>query len=274
LNELMFVINLYSMTTAEHLASLTLALTPGAVVTETDVPGAPPSTCDLRVDFEGTSWAVEVTQAMDPVDAAAWGAARRRNWQVPGLTRCWALVVENGFNSKAIQTAAAEALPRLEALGANHISIPHRIRDADHAEPLLRLWQAGVQHGTSYAAPEDEVPWIDLGTTRSGHEPPSSMACTVQAEIDKADNRTKLASADADERHLFIWLENGTDYPAMHDRSTDEVSIVLPDEIDVVWVGRTLQGDWPITHLWRFTNGDGWHVRYHYGKPPNADRIA
>ena len=254
----------------EELAAAVLGLLPGVDVTETDVPGAPPSTCDLLVTTANSNWAVEVTRAMDPVAAASWGAAAKLDWHLPGLRSCWALVAEDGFRSTRVHNAAAEALPRLDSLGVFSIpqlGLPHT---DSVAQPLLILERAGVNHGSSYPAPSGMTPWVDIGTSRSGFAPSSDLAYSLQAEIDKTDNRRKLLRSGAEEHHLFIWVEDDSSYPAMHDTDTEGVSITLPTEIDVVWAARTLKGDWPITHLWRFENGE-WKVLYRYGMPLISD---
>src|ERR1044072_5813537 len=131
----------------EELAGHVLGLLRGVVVILTDVPGAPPSTCDLLVaTADTTTWAVEVTRAMDPVAAASWGAAAKRNWVLPGLGGCWVLVREHGFHSKRIRDAAAAMLPRLESLGV--FDVPQRWQEFDEslAEPVHVLWQSGVAH--------------------------------------------------------------------------------------------------------------------------------
>jgi hypothetical protein len=179
--------------------------------------------------------------------------------------------VDRGFHSKTIRDAAAEALPRLESLGMFRVPQPGPVHDNSLVEPLHTLWLAGVTLGTSYEAPSGVVPWVDIATSGAGSAPSSDLACSLQREIDKTDNHRKLRESGADEHHLFVWVEDDSSYPAMHESDTAGVPIELPPEIDVLWAARTLRGDWPITHLWRFGRGGRWDVLYRYGRAVRMD---
>jgi hypothetical protein len=85
----------------------------------------------------------------------------------------------------------------------------------------------------------------------------------VERHAHASDNVKKLAAADADERHLFVWITGS--HPkaelAMHTGPPPTSRPVLPDGLDVVWV-QNESG-----HLWRIQHVGNWEVL----QPPRVE---
>ena len=71
-----------------------------------------------------------------------------------------------------------------------------------------------------------------------------------------AKNADKLLAAQADERHIFIWMDSSQPDAelAMHTGPPPDAAPVLPDGVDVVWVAN------PSGHLWRSRPPGTWEA--------------
>lgn len=233
-----------------------------------DRPGAGPGTPDIMVVTKsGAVWAVEVTRAMHFDEAKAWASARKKNWQLDGLLRCWTLMVPPDFNATALHTAAARSLPALDRLKVQSFGMTRDPMPAG-ALPFVRdLYAVGAVWGNSCCPPADgSRPTVSWASARPERAAPAELGAVLQAEVDKPDNRSKLAASDADESHLWVWVENPAVHPALSAGAAFDVGVVLPPIIDVLWAARTLRGDWPLTHLWRFRRGGQWEILVAYGE--------
>ena len=95
--------------------------------------------------------------------------------------------------------------------------------------------------------------------SRSGHVGPDDLSEAVEREAAKCDNRRKLNSACAHERHLVVSFDpmnlNGRShrhYEASLGERRYPRPPSLPEEVDTVWA--VLPSDPPI--VWRYNRGD------------------
>lgn len=90
-------------------------------------------------------------------------------------------------------------------------------------------------------------------------------------EINKAavDNHAKLRRAQADERHLFVWIESPhpTAGTWSHGEDLPPISLQLPDGIDAVWLSPVRDGTDTVRitdRVWLFRTDGGWSYEYRY----------
>jgi len=106
---------------------------------------------------------------------------------------------------------------------------------------------------------QGEANVIVRDSVRSGHVNSDDLSEAVEREAAKCDNRRKLASARADERHLIVSFDPMSlmgwilihDEASLADRTYPR-SPVLPKEIDTVWA--VLPSSPPI--VWRYERHD------------------
>ncbi len=96
-------------------------------------------------------------------------------------------------------------------------------------------------------------------SVRSGHVSADDLSEAVEREAAKCDNRRKLASAGADERHLVVSLDPTSlkGWILIHDKAPladcgYPRPPILPEEVDTVWA--VLPSDPPI--VWRYERDD------------------
>ena len=107
---------------------------------------------------------------------------------------------------------------------------------------------------------------------RSGAVSPDDLSAAVEREAAKCDNRRKLASACADERHLVVtfdpmnlegWILNCDEDP-LTDRGHPRPPL-LPKEVDTAWA--VLRRDPPV--VWRYDRDDSaWQLSRPATRPP------
>jgi hypothetical protein len=126
--------------------------------------------------------------------------------------------------------------------------------EADPAlvEAVRRLVELGVDHGRVWAVDgEPRLFFIGHGGLAAD---PDEVNRLVERHAHASDNLKKLDAADADERHLFVWITGSHPQAelAMHACGPPASAPVLPEGVDVVWA-QNESG-----HLWRVRRGDDW----------------
>jgi hypothetical protein len=105
-------------------------------------------------------------------------------------------------------------------------------------------------------------PGMQITAEMGWSEHPSVVADAVAIELDR--NRTKLAiAADADERHLFVWIDPSAiaaHYSLRNAEGLPVGSLELGDGIDVVWVAGMDLTRRPavVGRLWRVESNQAW----------------
>ncbi|MHB1711865.1 MAG: hypothetical protein ACYCV7_10750 [Acidimicrobiales bacterium] len=241
-----------------------------------------PSTSDATHDYDvclsDRVVALEVTRAAVREVRAQQAAITSASWDAPGLTNIWTLQVaaagpnDPGAHIGTITEKAPALLAVLERHGASRVDPVHepsRPDDAIDADRQLR--DIGVLGAESSGPPPPGTQaQIRIGTVGFGAFLDGSA---VNDAVEQAanDNVGKLAKADADERHLFVWAD-------WSDQATEGSLFLgrlptkppsLPHGIDTVWVATWAPH--AIHHcyasiLWRTTPGAGWKTI----SPPDA----
>jgi hypothetical protein len=125
------------------------------------------------------------------------------------LRHRWWVVVREGADIKFMQPDLRAVLESLEAKGLREAT--NRYDGVDetlhHAASVLAgLGVNGVQ--VLQDAPLDDEPRILLSPSKEWSGDSQSLTAAISAVFDKRDNQPKLAVADADERHLYVRIED------------------------------------------------------------------
>jgi len=129
-------------------------------------------------------------------------------------------------------------LNELTARGVERVGLRQRGADAEVEELTQKLQAIGVVEGR--ALPALQPPRLIASGYGSGSIDPSSVTTAVEAELEKGDNRRKLAAApEGATRHAFVWLHDSHWYVSSTLRDSGfplPPAPLLPPEVDVGWV--------------------------------------
>lgn len=230
----------------------------GGSVTQRDVPGAPPQTHDLDVKLsDGSLIAVEVTSLTHPEAQAFWRAVASDCWSAPTLSKSWVLDVDPKARIKTLRGEVVNLLREKEQAGENEFGRGSGSGGLGAGEGL------GVRSGRAYdwsppyiyVTSVGDLEWADVEDLRRG----------VEGVAWASDNRKKLARANAQERHLVVWVDllNTKIVAALEAMKIGKLpsGCCLPPEIDVIWVAQPTQADKGrivCEELWRYDRGGGW----------------
>ncbi len=243
--------------TNQRAGQLLGAILGGAVVPR-DVPGATASTHDFDVMLgDGRTVAVEVTISADREDVEYWHAVHKTEWDAPQLGHSWLLNITPPARVSTLRGKVESLLQGLERAGIYKFGLGTKV-DAPEVDELHRLLVKAGDVWAGVHPPRIGIYSAGVGTTDT--EPVREV---VEYEASKPDNRSKLARAKADERHLFVWIDPATS-PAAPASGFMEVRLPsacsLPPEVDVAWVAIPATNDAgnPMERLWRFDRRGGW----------------
>lgn len=211
----------------------------GGSIVDRDVPPVQGSRdFDLVDDAGDVTDAVEVTSVQLPAVRGTRSAIERLRQLDLGLRQSWSLTVHETVAVAPIRETAPALLNQLSDLGVDRFDgMP------ESAEPLVRrvvrqLIALGVQHGR--AIPQISPARLIASAYGSGSLDTSNLTIAVEAELDKVDNRRKLAAAPAGaKRHLFVWLDHSNWYVSslmMLGGLPLPPAPQLPAEVDVAWI--------------------------------------
>jgi hypothetical protein len=218
------------------------------------------STHDLDVLLtDGTVIAVEVTQATSPAAQKQLTETTKRNWDFPHLHSQWYLSIRQpGTNIKRLHQTVPAILEALDDAGIEHYErADPRLTDTFHAQ----IAGLGIR-GIARLGPASIPNVLISGTARGGAYGPNSVADIVQDHASRADNAHKLSLADANSRHLFIWInaDIGDAVAAMYDPWMPTAMPALPSSIHEIWIATAYspptvwhydQAEWRIVDLRR-----------------------
>jgi hypothetical protein len=231
-----------------------------------DVPGAPEETHDLDVHAPSRTVALEVTSAGDRSLDELRRLLFTQEWEAPSLEHHWWL----GFNEAPrphVKTLMQEVPRHLKVLEAYDVQT---IRDEEPLPPgtpdeaveaARAVFAQRCSHATKLdVAAQGEAPRLFSSLGSGFTTGPEALNGIV--ERCAANKVAKLLVAEADERHLFVWL-----YAEAYSRvelvlatqGPPSAAPTLPVGIDVVWagVGPTDPGA-PELGLWRVQRGGEW----------------
>lgn len=236
-------------------AAWTLATLLGGRPTRRDGRGAPARTHDFDIVCGyGRVIALEVTSSVVPEVVQFWDAVEALDWQFPGLSRSWSVSLNAprpGYSGTNVRRFHHEA-PALFSALSQDIDGGHR--DYFHGPPhpslgpaaieaIGKLKALGVRNGSPIDTMTGDAAVILVGSVGPGGW---TDGRSVNEAVAKAavDNLDKLLQAEADERHLFLWVDatDNASNVAMATFSVPTDVPSLPDGIDVVWVGLWMPG--------------------------------
>lgn len=212
----------------------------GGTVTERDVPGERAVRDFDLVGVGGdVDHAVEVTSVQHGAVRATRRALEKLGGVDLGLTESWSISVNEVVRVAPIEQSAAALLNELSAQGVSQFGAA----DADEipqsaADTVAALRRLGIVQ--AYAVPASEPPRLLHSIFGVGSLDLVEVTNKVQTEVDKPDNRRKLAGAPhGAHRHLFVGLDHSDWYVASQflDDFTMPPPPHLPEEVDVVWIG-------------------------------------
>ena len=223
-----------------------------------DLRGAPDGTHDFDVLLSCKCAALEVTRAANERVLSTLAAAFGSAFPAPGLVNSWLLSIPTVGPAPSAVKAIVKRSPSLLAVYEQHgLSetngqlYPGQARAAvvDAGTTLVRL---GVSRAHVWGVDGPPQLWF------IGHGGVSADVDAVNrlAAEHAAGNADKLLAAQADERHLFIWMDASQAEAelAMHTGPPPDSPPVLPHGVDVVWVAN------PSGHLWRSRPPGSWEV--------------
>jgi hypothetical protein len=218
---------------------------------------------DLRL-HDGRVICLEVTQAMVAGEIEAGKALNKETW-APKLVTChWHLSLIKVPRVKRLVEAVERSLTILE--GERVYSMDRRNSPEPGEEPSLtaqgaiqELYSLGVRRATGFPGTS---PLITFGCSSIGNTTPELVNSAVLAEATKPDNLRKLRDSEADETHLFVWIDSTKEQAAVAmDGGVPPEPPQLPHEVTSVWIAlRSGRSDRAARALWRLTPPGGWHV--------------
>lgn len=263
----------------EQVARAVVGQLTGAVVVRTDDRGAPAGTVDAQLEYsDGRTGALEISTLGLADEFAAESRIEKLGGQLPMPGRWkWVVRVSDPRELKRMQAIYASVILTCEAHNVASIGgLPREVVDADKDLQWLSTRSSSDLFGIQIPeGAQDTSGFIDLvyrpiGTY--GSPGPDQILSTVNASLARkplARRVTKLAKAEAEERHLFLHVAvSGLDEYSyarlmLHAATLQDVrpQAILP-----------LRGDpdlpEPISHLWlytgwfntvsRWTRGQGW----------------
>lgn len=231
----------------EKRAEQIVASVTGGEIHTMDVPGAPPRTHDFTVRLpDGRLVAVEVTRHISGSHLGLVKEIRHPtrersgfagSWELPGLADSWHLTLSVSPPA-SIRRLYAEAAGLLNAVPQDAPDLFRPRQDSD-------LYRLGVR--AVLKLPNVRPPQVICAPKEGDFDPTVLNAPTghlvVQAiEQNIGENAEKLERADADERHLFLWLDFSERRTLADLGFTGTPSVVpsLPASINAVWVAEPM----------------------------------
>lgn len=249
-------------------AAWTVAAVLGARPERRDRPGAPAGTHDFDLHLpDGRVVALEVTSSTVGEVRSMWDTIGRLEWSFPELASNWSISVEAagaGDPGAHIGRLRQWVAPLLKVLEEERVSVfpsPGPVSPAAQTA-IDALGELRVRGGSSAGgAYPGRVPMVVVGTTGpGGWTDGSSVNSAIEGAV--TANLEKLLRAEADLRHLFLWVD-WTDHAseaALALFKLPSAGPCLPDQIDAVWAATWQRNAFPesnIGALWMFTRDGG-----------------
>lgn len=236
---------------------------------KTDVRGAPDKTPDFAVWGNGPRISLEVTMAATREVKGFWDAILHQEWFGTIIACGWSISLASagpgrrGPSIRAIRAEVERHLRVLEDEGQEKFgnAFGRRAVSERAAEAVAALAALGVRAGSNCGPPPAGcAPLILTGTSDGGGWVDSNtVVSAVEREAPK--NIEKLRNAEADERHLFVWVETSdiATFAAISSSGLPDRAPNLPAGLDCVWVSPWQRGDTvPSCILWSYSLQVGW----------------
>jgi hypothetical protein len=172
--------------------------------------GRDPGLVDVLHDFEdGRRIALEVTSEGASDLRAARNAMTKRTdrgeFAGTSLSHQWHVSLPTTTLVSSLQPGLEEALHAAEAEGLEIVSAIRQPRD----RPSRMLARLGVESAVLWdPSPPSGRPKILLGSSFSVIGTTASLPDALERVLARTDNQDKLAAVDADERHLYVRLND------------------------------------------------------------------
>ncbi len=201
-----------------------------------DIPGAPDATYDFDICLpDGRNIALEVTSAADP-ELLSMRAAQGRVWKAPSLSADWWISFAGGspVNIKSMLKGLEAHLKVLEEHGVTEVSKYSPAsgrRSSAVTEATSQILAGRITAARSWNRPAPGTPARMLLTPHRGFISDAEQVNPLVARAAE-DNAKKLRAADADERHLFVWIDEDKAELAMFTQGPPPTVPDLPAGID------------------------------------------
>lgn len=257
---------------AEIAAGKLIAQMLGGRAVPTDVKGAPEKTVDFRIDLPNL-WtvALEITSAADSDVVSQLRAAFGNTWSSPELAHNWMVGLSGSDPKQNIRRLMDVVIPlavMFERDGETGVEVRYDPRyrpkpdDISHEmhEARLTMFDNGVYAARKWNAPEAGKHGEIFLTMSAGVS--SDAGLLNDLVVERAEKKVdKLRAAEADERHLFIWLDSS--YPEAElafATLPPPQAPAIPNGIDVLWLVEPT--GWPDhVRIWRLRGMAGeWEV--------------
>ncbi len=231
-----------------------------------DVPGAPDASHDVDIKLlDGRRIALEVTSAADPELRSMRVAAYEKVWNAPSLSANWWVSFAGGsqVQIKAMMRGLEANLRILEEHGVTGVGTFSSAQGADTsdavAEATRQILGGRITGAGSLGAPAPGESARMLlsshrGFTAGGHEVNAVVADAAEANV------KKLLAADADERHLFVWIDEDAAELEIGTQPPPAAVPTLAGGIDVVWAAKRAAPGALFERLWRLQPPGGWEA--------------
>jgi hypothetical protein len=242
--------------------------------------GSRPSMYHLKIVYpNGTTGAVEVTAAADAPRTGLWQEVRKRSLirQEPDLVGGWLVRILASAQARELDKHLPNLLRDLEQAGRKVIwgsrsSTDELSARAGNLRIIEALQSPTDRPGSIYVMPPEGSPDQMGGYSPPTGDPLAEWLGEWPANPKRADNVHKLASADVDERHIFVVVPGFPSVPFAVNDLLMAPGAPLP----------TIPPDLPtgITHVWTMSiwdSGDGFRwspdgawARFDKVPPPKA----
>lgn len=240
----------------EDAAKVITAVLPGTIIPRDPGGGSIP-VHDFDVEVHaGRSIAVEVTRYNVEAEVRQRAKAIRGVRRDPSLVFNWHLSMQRRYDPEDLLAQAPVLLADLEQRGVEPDDLGESMRaGADVA--LAALARLGVRFAYHRGRAGAGGGSIEIGDApRVGVSSPDVIIKAVEACALRKGKAEKLAAADADERHLFLWIETSRD-AAVAAMSSDLLPVRAPDIpelIDAIWLATRLEHP----RVWQYGRQEGW----------------
>jgi hypothetical protein len=176
--------------------------------------GAEPGQYDISMKTgRGVSVALEVTSYGGDDWKRTASRVReqmnRGNFAGEGLHHQWWVVFPTGIGVREIEDPLTEVLLRLESEGRNFANRRYQGDDKILIEIAKILQRLPVNSVSVFDPdPPPAEPHILLSQSDSSIGTSGALPAALAAVFQKGDNQEKLARADTDERHLYVFMEH------------------------------------------------------------------
>lgn len=126
------------------------------------------------------------------------------------LAHQWWVITPTGGDIRALQPRLEGALARLERTGQEFATSRYDGEDATLREVAAELTDLRVNSVSLWEAdPPRDQPRILVSQSDSSIGTAGALPAALAAVFEKGDNQEKLARAEVDARHLYVFMEDG-----------------------------------------------------------------